>query len=187
VAESPLPVAREGAQEQPLVDAPSPALTPGSLEDLYRVEMPQLARFLMRVGATPYEAADAAHEAFIAAIEKWDSLREPRAWLRKVAHRCYLRQTGRRDTPFDPLPDRPGGTCPIAHVTLKEGNQRVLNALAQLPPLQRHVMAWAQDGFSDGEIAQALAMREDAVRKNRSRARLRLQRILIEEAGGRDE
>ncbi|MFE2971414.1 RNA polymerase sigma factor [Streptomyces sp. NPDC059340] len=72
-------------------------------------------------------------------------------------------------------------------MTLKEGNQRVLNALAQLPPLQRHVMAWAQDGFTDREIARALDMREAAVRKNRSRARLRLQQTLVQEIGGRDE
>ncbi|MEU3787733.1 sigma-70 family RNA polymerase sigma factor [Streptomyces sp900129855] len=187
MAESVSPVARKTVQAPSHTDGASPALTTSSLEDLYRVEMPQLTRFLVRVGATPYEAADAAHEAFTIAIEKWDRIREPRAWLRKVAHRCYLRQTGQRDTPYDPLPDRPGGTCPIAHVTLKEGNQRVLNALAQLPPLQRHVMAWAQDGFTDREIAQALDIREDAVRKNRSRARRRLQQTLVEEMGGRDE
>ncbi|NUP40785.1 MAG: sigma-70 family RNA polymerase sigma factor [Streptomyces sp.] len=79
MAESSSPVARKPVQAFSDTDGASPTLTTSSLEDLYRVEMPQLTRFLVRVGATPYEAADAAHEAFTVAIEKWDSIREPRA------------------------------------------------------------------------------------------------------------
>ncbi|MEU0694056.1 sigma-70 family RNA polymerase sigma factor [Streptomyces niveus] len=178
---------RKPTQATSRIGFEKPALTSSGFEDLYRVEMPQLTRFLIRLGASPYEAADASHEAFAVALEKWVTIREPRAWLRTVAHRCYLRQASRRDTPHDPVPDRPGGTCPIGQIFLHEGNQRVLAALAQLPPLQRHVMAWTQDGFADAEIASALGMNEPAVRKNRSRARLRLQEILVGEVSSSDE
>ncbi|WP_327350268.1 RNA polymerase sigma factor [Streptomyces sp. NBC_01304] len=152
---------------------------------LYKQEMPFLTRFLMRLGASPYEAADAAHEAFIAALpDKWESLEFPRAWLRTTAHRCYLKQNDRRTRPVDPVPDRPGGTCPVATVTLKEGNQRVLDALAQLPPTQQQVMAWAQDGFTYEETSKALEMTVAAVRQNHCRARTRLKQILGLQTGG---
>ncbi|WP_338117237.1 sigma factor [Streptomyces viridochromogenes] len=56
-----------------------------------------LTRFVMRMGASPHEAAEAAHAAFVEAFPKWSQITTPRAWLRTVATRAYLRQTGLRD------------------------------------------------------------------------------------------
>ncbi|MGW6507263.1 sigma-70 family RNA polymerase sigma factor [Streptomyces niveus] len=151
---------------------------------MYLAEMPKLTRFLMRTGASAYEAADAAHEAFAQAAVEWHRIKVPEKWLRTVAYRCYLRQIDHRTHPSDPVPDRPGGTCPVTEVTLREDNQRVLDALAQLPPTQRQVMAWTQDGFTYAEISRELGIEIAAVRQNHRRARMRLKQILGLLTGG---
>ncbi|MEV8548169.1 sigma-70 family RNA polymerase sigma factor [Streptomyces sp. NPDC051572] len=145
----------------------------------YTQEMSAVTVFLMHQGATPYEAADAAHEAMTKLLpDLWRTLDHPRTWLRVAAQRCYWRQSSTRTTPTDPVPDRPGGTCPLTTVVISEFQQTVLNALRQLPPTMRTVMAWDIDGFTYPEIAEALAMTPAAVRQNISRARKRLITLL---------
>jgi RNA polymerase sigma-70 factor (ECF subfamily) len=145
----------------------------------YTQEMSAVTVFLMHQGATPYEAADAAHEAMTKLLpDLWRTLDHPRTWLRVAAQRCYWRQSSMRTTPTDPVPDRPGGTCPLTTVVISEFQQTVLNALRQLPPTMRTVMAWDIDGFTYPEIAEALAMTPAAVRQNISRARKRLITLL---------
>lgn len=48
-------------------------------------------------------AADIAQTAFVGAYPIWDTIRYPKAWLRKVARREYARrcQAGNRELPFD--------------------------------------------------------------------------------------
>ncbi|MER8233222.1 sigma-70 family RNA polymerase sigma factor [Streptomyces sp. NPDC094049] len=155
---------------------------------LYTREMRAVTVFLMNLGASVYEAADAAHEAFLALLpDKWRDLDHPRAWLRKVAYRNYLRQIERRDNPLDSVPDRPGGTCPVDLVLLTEEQARVLDALGQLSPAERESMAWKLDGFTHEEAALVLGKSPAAVRKAYGRARERLIVILQlkreEEAG----
>jgi len=145
----------------------------------YTQEMSAVTVFLMHQGATPYEAADAAHEAMTKLLpDLWRTLDHPRTWLRVAAQRCYWRQSSTRTTPTDPVPDLPGGTCPLTTVVISEFQQTVLNALRQLPPTMRTVMAWDIDGFTYPEIAEALAMTPAAVRQNISRARKRLITLL---------
>ncbi|MEU2772889.1 sigma-70 family RNA polymerase sigma factor [Streptomyces sp. NPDC007162] len=137
-----------------------------------------LIRFVMRLGATPHEAADAVHTAFTEAFPRWPQITAPHAWLRTVSTRSYLRQTAGREHPTALIPDTPGGACPAETVALKEEEQRVYTALAVLPPRQRHVMAWHLDGFTHAEIASALGITPEAVRQNYARARAALKRSL---------
>ncbi|MGC5529950.1 RNA polymerase sigma factor [Streptomyces sp. SR-10] len=144
----------------------------------YSEHLAVLTRFVMRLGASPYEAADAAHVAFVEAFPRWDRITAPRAWLRTVAARAYMRQTGLRDRPTESLPDRPGGHCPLDEVVLKEQEQRVYSALGMLSPRQRQVMAWHLDGFSHTEISEELGITVEAVRQNYARARTSLKKSL---------
>lgn len=137
-----------------------------------------LIRFVMRLGATPHEAADAVHTAFTEAFPRWAQITAPNAWLRTVAARSYLRQTAGREHPTALIPDLPGDASPLDAVTLKEEEQRVYVALASLPPRQRHVMAWHLDGFTHSEIASALGITPEAVRQNYARARAALKHSL---------
>jgi RNA polymerase sigma-70 factor (ECF subfamily) len=171
---SPLPTTTEHARP-----APHPPFLRDDFNAFYTQEMAAVTVFLMHQGATAYEAADAAHEAMAKLLpDLWRTLDHPRTWLRVSAQRCYWRQSSTRAAPTDPVPDRPGGTCPLATVVVSEFQQTVLDALRRLPPTMRTVMAWDIDGFTYTEIAEALSMTPAAVRQNISRARRRLITLL---------
>ncbi|MFE2476126.1 sigma factor-like helix-turn-helix DNA-binding protein [Streptomyces sp. NPDC059389] len=145
----------------------------------YRTETRKLTVFLVNLGATPYEAADAVHEAFLTLLpDKWRTLEHPGAWLRTVAYRKYLRQATDRTQPTDLVPDRPGGTCPVDLVLLTEQQKKVLAALGHLPPAERQAVVWKLDGFAHEETAQALGKDPAAVRQAYARGRKRLISIL---------
>ncbi|MFF4053541.1 RNA polymerase sigma factor [Streptomyces chartreusis] len=156
-----------------------PVVRRDDFEAFYISEMRAVSVFLMHQGATPYEAADAAHEAIAKLLpDQWSTLEHPRAWLRVTAQRYYWRQDDYRTSPTNPVPDRPGGTCPVAEVVLTDTQQRIMAALRQLSPGRRTVMAWLLDGFDYNEIAQMLDMKPAAVRQNICRARKDLTAIL---------
>ncbi|MET9762223.1 sigma-70 family RNA polymerase sigma factor [Streptomyces sp. NPDC006372] len=156
-----------------------PAARREDFEAFYISEMRAVSVFLMHQGATPYEAADAAHEAIAKLLpDQWRTLEHVGAWLRVTAQRCYWRQNDSRTSPTDPVPDRTGGTCPVTEVVLTDTQQRIVDALHQLSPGRRTVMAWYLDGFDYNEIAQMLGMTPAAVRQNICRARKDLIALL---------
>lgn len=149
----------------------------------YQQQMAPLIRHLMRQGAAPHEAAEAAQAAFAAAYPRWQQIERPSAWLRTVAYRQYLHRPVREE-PVADLPDLPGGVCPLTTVELREQEAQVYAALSALPPLQRRVMAWHLDKFETAEISRTLNMTEAAVRQNLCRARARLKQLLLNERDG---
>ncbi|MGW4725455.1 RNA polymerase sigma factor [Streptomyces sp. NPDC004291] len=152
---------------------------PGDFAAFYTTEMTRVTVFLMNLGASPYEAADATHEAFLIILpDKWRTLEHPRAYLRTVAYRKYLQQITSRALPTDPVPDRPGGTCPVELLVLSDEQQHLLDLLATLPPAEREAMAWKLDGFSHEETAAFLGKNPAAVRQAYGRARTRLKKAL---------
>ncbi|MEV0529935.1 sigma-70 family RNA polymerase sigma factor [Streptomyces sp. NPDC050439] len=174
-----------------LMPPPTPTATPPrpareTDEDFtrcYEQQMGPLVRHLMRQGAAPHEAAEAAQAAFAEALTRWPLITHPPAWLRRVAYRQYLRRPAREE-PVADIPDLPGGVCPLTAVQLREEEARVYAALAGLPPLQRRVLAWVLDGFETAEIGRILDMTEAAVRQNLCRARARLKQLLLNERDG---
>lgn len=86
-----LPVFLPG-QRRPSVPAADDEVIREDFARYYQQHMPGLIRFVMRYGADPYEAADAAQAAFIEAFRAWHLIHSPAAWLRKVTFRQYLRQ-----------------------------------------------------------------------------------------------
>jgi RNA polymerase sigma factor (sigma-70 family) len=145
----------------------------------YVVELPKLVGFVMKATkATVDDAADAAHSALAEAWEKWDTLRNPRAWVRTVAIRMYYRSSPRREVPLD---DRRAVNLVAADVEFSPSGQTaaVLALLDLLPPTQRIVLAYSTEGFSDSEIAALLDKSVEAVRQNRHRARTTLKAHLV--------
>ena len=151
-----------------------------SWEDLYKAEMPRLVRYLMKCfgDSDMRDAADAAHNAFVELFTNWDTVRAPRAWLRKVAFRQMLRQNASADYPLDVLRREPATVPASARLELTEETQAILHGLRQLPLAQRQVLALIYDEFSYGEIAQITGTSEAAVRKNAERARRRMSELL---------
>jgi RNA polymerase sigma factor (sigma-70 family) len=151
----------------------------------YRAEVDSLVRFVMFLGCGGGDTAeDIAQTALERAFTNWETIRLPRAWLRKVAEREYIRlsRAAARETSLGPHVRRAEHRAAVsAALTLQQQAETrdVLAAvIADLPPKQRQVMAWCWDGFSDEEIARELGCSEVAVRKNRSRAMKTLRRAL---------
>ncbi|WP_179202115.1 RNA polymerase sigma factor [Streptomyces caniscabiei] len=155
-----------------------------AFDALYSAEKDHLIKFLMYQGASQFEAADAAQDALAAVLpDRWQTLQTPRAYLRRAALRFYLRQTNLQEEPTGEVPDRPGLSSPVDRVLLSEETTTVLDAIRQLPPAQRSVLAWSMDGFSPAEIAAELKQPPAAVRQNLCRARRQLKINLGMEEG----
>jgi RNA polymerase sigma factor (sigma-70 family) len=162
----------------PALGAPA---RPGAAADFaacYRREMPGVVWFVMSLGASAEEAADAAQSAFAAAFAAWETIRYPAAWARRVAQRAYYRQAVSREIPVETAPDRAGPLSVSAAVEFHDEAREVLAALAELPARQRQVMAWYVDGFSPAEIARQLGADPAAVRQNLAKARKNLKHRL---------
>ena len=153
---------------------------PEGFDDFYVAEFAALARFLIRNGATVHEAADAAQEAFVEAYGRWHSIKNPRAWMRKVAYRVFLRCVRVKELSVEEPPETAGPLSPDVIVGLDEETQFVVDVFAELPYAQRRVMSYHYDGFSHSEIAAELSMSPDAVRQNLCRGRQRLIELLKE-------
>ncbi|WP_455409945.1 RNA polymerase sigma factor [Streptomyces hiroshimensis] len=103
----------------------------------------------------------------------------------------HLRQVGNRRPRIrgGGQSPRPGARSPRGHLPCRRGDAQGEQSACSgcpchhLPPTQRQVMAWAQDGFTYHEIGAALGMEAAAVRKNHSRARARLKQLLQQETG----
>lgn len=149
----------------------------------YQGEMPYLVRTLMKCGANEQEAADAAQQAFELLLYKWNTVSNPKAWLRTVSIRQLLPALiikGRTSSLDGEEENYAPGTSPpvTTHVELREEERMVLGAIRQLPPAQRKVFALSYDGFRSSEIAEILQMNQAAVRQNLARARATLKELL---------
>lgn len=146
----------------------------------YQAEMPYLIRYLLKCfsGADLNDAADAAHSAFAELFTKWDTVHNPRAWLRVVAFRQMLRQA-QAEYPIDTSTVQQL-VVPSAswQLELREEERAVIAALHQLPPTQRRVFVLIYENFSYREIAEIMNISEAAVRQSTARARARMKELL---------
>jgi RNA polymerase sigma-70 factor (ECF subfamily) len=132
----------------------------------------------------PYEAEDAAQEAFLRAydnLKKYDDSRPFSTWLLSIAaHFCIDQIRKRRmvllsleDTPYLDPPDL--GPGPEASVGQLEVQNQVKTLLTTLSPQDRAAVVlfyWYE--FSYEEIAQALRLTVSAVKSRLHRARMAL-------------
>lgn len=141
---------------------------------VFQAEKPRLMRYLIQCGASYHAADDAAQNALMELYQKWETVRSPRAWLRKVALREFAKAAGAHEYSLD------GHDQPLdpAEVESLLDRDAVLCAIRELPVVQRHVFALHFDQFTTGEIAEILRMTEAAARQNLARARARLKELL---------
>ncbi|MER7130099.1 RNA polymerase sigma factor [Streptosporangium saharense] len=147
--------------------------------DFYREERSALVGFVISHGANLQEASDAVQAAFAAVLPpRWETIRDPRAYLRTSALRAYYQSAPRTTAvaEFDEqVSELAGRSTPLDLAEAEEGARWVVSVLATLPLKQRQVMAWYIDGYSYAEIAKMLRIPVTAVRKNFSRARKALE------------
>lgn len=153
----------------------------GAIGAFYEREMPRLVLFVtVSTGLDVHAAADVAQTAFEKAVPRWATLRNPRAWLYRVAHREALARSEsvRREVPVDVIPDRPDELSAALAAELRAEQQEVMAHLLGLSPNQRKVMTWTLAGFGDAEIAENLGLSTDAVKQSRYYARRNLAKRL---------
>lgn len=151
-------------------------------DDYFRRDLLPLTRWLIFCGATAPEAQDAIQTAMEAAYANWTAIASPRAFVRTVAMRYYLkdRARARRDLTAQAPRVEPATT---PNYDLSAEAEHVRAALASLPPVQRHVMALTIDSYTPSEISIILAKPVDTVRSNLRHARRTLRRRLIHDSG----
>ncbi|MFE7132607.1 RNA polymerase sigma factor [Streptomyces sp. NPDC057638] len=171
------------AEAGPKVAAPPPRSDPVALpgrevaERIHQDQYPALVRFLLLQGASWTEAQDAAQEAFTQMCVPDLAVIHPKAWLRTVAWRSWVRQQVRHeDTCADP-PEEQGlnWQTPEHAAEIDESQRRVIQLLLRLPAKQRAAIAWTMDGFTAEESARAMGTTPAAVRQNLARARAALK------------
>ncbi|MER0242960.1 sigma-70 family RNA polymerase sigma factor [Streptomyces sp. HSW2009] len=160
-----------------------PQLTHESLTRIHENEHASLTRFLLLQGASWPEAQDSVQEAFTHLWQQREAPRHPRAWLRTVARRAWLKRPVREQPDADPgqaaQPTRVADWyTPLEAIELSDEQRRVIALLTALPPRQRAAMAWHLDGFSTAEIAAETGMTPAAVYQNLKRAREALRTAL---------
>lgn len=133
-------------------------------------------------------AQDVAQEAFIAAYQNLDQLREPKAfpgWLRRIVFtRCNRLTRGRRaqEQSLEMVPYLSSGQpTPLVELEDKEMREQIQAAIQALPESQRMAtVLYYIDGYSQNEVAGFLEVSVDAVKKRLQRAREQLQERMID-------
>ena len=141
------------------------------LERIYREQGDRLWRAVLLASGNREVADDAVAEAFAQALRRGRALRDPAAWVWRVAFRIAageLRERGRMET----FAEEPVTGMPEPFVDL-------WRALARLPRKQRASVVLADyAGWSHREIAKALGSTVSAVGVHVHRARKRLRDLL---------
>jgi RNA polymerase sigma factor (sigma-70 family) len=149
---------------------------PSDLGSLYAEEGPRLWRAVFAFCHDRELTSDAVAEAFAQCVRRGDAVRDPRAWVWRVAFRIAAGQLKERrkeahDMPEAAyeMPDDPGG---------------LLAALRRLPQRQRAALILRHYvGYSTDEIARILGSSRATVRVHLSRGRRRLSELLEDDDG----
>jgi RNA polymerase sigma-70 factor (ECF subfamily) len=145
--------------------------TDDSFADFYRAEAPVVYGFFIRLGASFDDAADATGHAFAEAYARWETIQQPRAYVRKAGQNYLARMVGRRTTDIERTFRACWYTESIQDVYAQPEVGQVLSLLKTLPEKQRVVMAWFYDGFTVAEIAKLIDMKVPTVESNLRHAR----------------
>jgi RNA polymerase sigma factor (sigma-70 family) len=155
-------------------DLSEPESVERRLERVYREQGARIWRAVLLSSGSREVADDAVAEAFAQALRRGRALRDPAAWVWRVAFRVAageLKERGR----VDAFTDEPAAGLPDRFLDL-------WRAIAVLPPKQRASVVLADyAGWSHREIAKALGSSVSAVGVHVHRARKRLRDLLEDE------
>jgi RNA polymerase sigma-70 factor (ECF subfamily) len=141
------------------------------LESLYRKDGERLWRAVAAYTGDREIANDAVAEAFAQALARGSALRDPMAWIWRVAFRVAAGELKDRT--------RGGGSAPEAIVGPEEPLTDLLAALRALSPKQRAaVVLHHYAGYPVKEVAGIIGSTSAAVRVHLSQGRKRLRGLL---------
>jgi RNA polymerase sigma-70 factor, ECF subfamily len=146
--------------------------TETALEALFRQEASRLWRSLFLSTGDGEVAGDAVAEAFAQALGRGDELRDPRAWVWRVAFRIASAEMGTRRR-ADPPGDVEGA------YEMPESLVDLVRALQRLTAHQRaSIVLHGYAGYSHREVAALIGSTPAAVAVHIHRARRRLRTML---------
>ena len=165
----------------------------GAFEELVRRYLRSAHAVALGVLGNPADAEDVGQDAFLVALEKLDECRDPKrfaAWLMRIVRNRALNflesRSLRQGEPLDEAASATEGDDPEWRAGQSELRDRLLAALALLPPGQREVVLLHDlEGFKHREIAVLLGTSEGAARVQLFQARRALRRLL--ESGDRGD
>jgi RNA polymerase sigma-70 factor (ECF subfamily) len=157
---------------------------------VYQRELDYLFETLLRLGASPREIEDLAHEVFLVLLRNWSELdlsRPFRPYLFAIVFRvvCAHRRRRRREVPYGYLDAEDQATGPEESLQSKESTRLLMAALDTVPLPRRAVLVMHDlDGFSIVEVAARLSLTRFGVytrlRKGRRELASALRRMLRE-------
>jgi RNA polymerase sigma-70 factor, ECF subfamily len=144
---------------------------------------PEMTRILKHQAIPPEDAEDLLQETFFALVFKWDSIRNPEAWLLStLRNRCGSYWRRRHHDLFEPVDAKildllAGPQAPPQERTELRHDLEV--ALAQLPESERRVLHLRYGlGCESSEIAERLGFESGGMRSLTSRSIVHLGREL---------
>ena len=156
-----------------------------------------LVNYLTRMVGCRERAQDLAQEAFLRLYQFSDRYRESgrlTPYLYRIATnlmRTEMRKESRRRTLFqlfvrgDGNGNGDGGPSPQAQLLRKESQQKIQDALVELPlEFRQPLVLFEVEGWSYNDSAAAIGCREGTVKSRISRGRQRLRRILAPYVNG---
>jgi RNA polymerase sigma factor (sigma-70 family) len=154
-------------------------LRPDGFVSFFQERFSSTVVLLITMGASRADAEEITQETMIAAWRKWDSIREPAAWVRTTATRKLWKSNHQRPvtTPLDENTAELTASEPNLAV-FSEEQQQVLSLLRQLPRTQRIVAALYYDGLAAEEIAILTGGQAATVRSNLRHARTTLREAI---------
>lgn len=154
-----------------------------AVEELYAAHYRQLVRLAVMLVRDVESAEEVVQDSFVAMHGRWRALKDPDkglAYLRQTVvnkARSVLRHRGVEGRYIPPVrPDRHGADD---DVLVLDRRARVLDALRELPPRQREVLALRfYLDLSEADIASSLGISRGAVKSHASRGSATLRTLL---------
>ncbi len=132
--------------------------------EAFQREFDYLLRTLRRLGVSPNDVEDLAHEVFLVLYQSWekyDSTRPLRAYLFGIAFRvaCNHLRKRKREVLYAVVEASDGGMQPDQALDANQARTLVLNALKRVPMQRRAVLVMHDiDKLPMGEIASSLSI-----------------------------
>jgi len=154
--------------------------------ELFESTRDDVYRYLLLMGVNPASAQEATQETFLrlyATLSKGEDIREPRAWIFRVAHNFGLKlRAAEHAQVYDPdvelrltSPENPERS-----LLERERLLRLHNALASLSDQQRRCLSLRLEGLRYPEIGAALGISASTVGEFLRRALARLKKVTHE-------
>lgn len=154
--------------------------SPDGLGDFFRAKYEPMVQALMgRHQASRADAEDCVAHAMVKLAERWDHVRDPRAYAMTIARRQLIDENKRRRLQAVSLVDvEPALAADDPALTSWESGEVVANVLECLSEPQRRVVHLITQDHTSTEIAEMLGKKSNHVRQNTHQAK-ELLRLLL--------